>query len=165
MVMGKNIIVSEETIRDLLEAHASLCAWYYELSAGLRAANGAARTPDDATRAAFVDRLAHDYPEIASVAKSIRVPRMFVPAPPSIVPPMRPAGELEGEQSTLIEPALARRRDSGTHAAVSMPISDEPTLGEGSTPPGAAPPISTSSPSAPIAPPAIVIPSKVKYDP
>ena len=54
MAMGKNIIVSEETIRDLLEAHASLCAWYYELSAGLRAANGAARTPDDATRAAFV---------------------------------------------------------------------------------------------------------------
>lgn len=164
MVMGKNIIVSEETIRDLLEAHASLCAWYYELSAGLRAANGAARTPDDTTRAAFVDRLAHDYPEIAAVAKSIRIPRMFVPAPPSIMPPMRAAGELEGEQSTLIEPALARRRESGTQPAVSMSIADDPTLTEGNAPPSA-PPISSPSPSAPIAPPALVIPSKVKYDP
>src|SRR4051812_28985879 len=51
-VMGKNIIVSEETIRDLLEAHASLSAWYYELWGALRAANATARTPDDAARAA-----------------------------------------------------------------------------------------------------------------
>ena len=50
--MGKNIIVSEETLRDLLEAHASLSAWYYELWSGLRAANATARTPDDAARAA-----------------------------------------------------------------------------------------------------------------
>jgi hypothetical protein len=164
--MGKNIIVSEETIRDLLEAHASLCAWYYELSAGLRTANGAARTPDDATRAAFVDRLAHDYPEIASVAKSIRVPRMFVPAPPSIMPPMRPVGEMEGEQSTLIEPALARRRDPGTYLPAVSSIADEPTLTEGSEPPSpaSAAPVSGSSADS-IAPPALVIPSKVKYDP
>src|SRR5262245_19659739 len=80
--MGKNIIVSEETLRDLLEAHASLSAWYYELWAGLRAANATARTPDDAARAAFVERLAADFPEIATVARSIKVPRMYVPAPP-----------------------------------------------------------------------------------
>src|SRR3954466_10241154 len=80
--MGKNIIVSEETLRDLLEAHASLSAWYYELWAGLRAANATARTPDDAARSAFVERLAADFPEIAAVARSIKVPRMYVPAPP-----------------------------------------------------------------------------------
>src|SRR5207244_260886 len=85
--MGKNIIVSEETIRDLLEAHASLSAWYYELSAGLRAANGAARSPDDATRASFVERLAADFPEVAAVARTIRVPRMFVPPPPTYATP------------------------------------------------------------------------------
>ena len=109
--MGKNIIVSEETLRDLLEAHASLSAWYYELSAALRAAHGVARTPDDQTRAAFVERLAADFPEVAEVARTIRVPRMFVPPPPSVAarPLEEPAGD---EQSTLIEPAQARYRGS-----------------------------------------------------
>ena len=62
--MGKNVIVSEQTVRDLLEAHASLSAWYYELWAALRAGT-APRPPDDAARAAFVERLASDFPEIA----------------------------------------------------------------------------------------------------
>lgn len=85
--MGKNVIVSEQTVRDLLEAHASLSAWYYELWAALRAGT-APRPPDDAARGAFVERLASDFPEIASVARSIQVPRMFVPPPPSFaVPP------------------------------------------------------------------------------
>ena len=85
--MGKTIIVSEETVRDLLEAHASLSAWYYELWAGLRAANATAHAPDDAARAAFVERLAADFPELATVAKQIRVPRMYVPAPPAYATP------------------------------------------------------------------------------
>jgi hypothetical protein len=82
--MGKNIIVSEDTVRDLLEAHASLSAWYYELWGALRAANATARTPDDAARAAFVERLGAQFPEVAAVARSIRVPRLYVPAPPSV---------------------------------------------------------------------------------
>jgi hypothetical protein len=86
--MGKNVIVSEQTVRDLLEAHASLSAWYYELWAALRAGT-APRPPDDAARSAFVERLASDFPEIASIARSIEVPRMFVPPPPSYdVPPV-----------------------------------------------------------------------------
>ena len=118
--MGRNIIVSDETIRDLLEAHASLSAWYYELSAGLRAANGTARTPDDATRSAFVERLATDFPELAAVARTIRVPRMFVPPPPTMLPklPLDPGAD---ETPTAIEPAPARLRESGAHPAAQLP--------------------------------------------
>jgi hypothetical protein len=134
--MGKNIIVSEETIRDLLEAHASLSAWYYELSAGLRAANGTAKSPDDATRSAYVDRLIADFPEVAAVARTIKVPRMFVPPPPAFGG-ARPLEEhTTEEQSTLIEPAQQRFRESGSHPAVR-----------------------------PSEPPAIVNPTKVKHDP
>jgi hypothetical protein len=132
--MGKNIIVSEETLRDLLEAHASLSAWYYELSGALRAAHGVARSPDDQTRAAFVERLAIDFPEVAAVARTIRVPRMFVPPPPALAgQPLEEAGD---EQSTLIEPAQARFRSAT----------------------GSNPPVDGGA-----APPAPVDPAKVKY--
>ena len=94
--MGKTIIVSEETIRDLLEAHASLSAWYYELWAGLRAANAAAHAPDDAARAAFVERLSADFPELAAVAKQIRVPRLYVPAPPAYATPSASPSNIPG---------------------------------------------------------------------
>jgi hypothetical protein len=80
--MGRNVIVSEDTVRDLLEAHAALSAWYYELWAALRAANATARAPDDAARAAFVERLTVEFPEVAAVARTLRNPRMYVPAPP-----------------------------------------------------------------------------------
>ena len=170
--MGKNIIVAEETVRDLLEAHASLCAWYYELSAGLRAAQGTARTPDDATRAAFVQHLTHDFPELGAIAKSIRVPRMYIPAPPPLSTPM-PSADADAEQSTVIEPALARiRTASGGYPAVAPPIVDEPTWKDGawgqsppSLTPASAPPSSSVPIAGPIAPPAFVIPSKVKYEP
>ncbi|MFT3773338.1 MAG: hypothetical protein QM820_48785 [Minicystis sp.] len=107
--MGKNVIVSEETVRDLLEAHASLSAWYYELWAALRAANATAPTPDDAARAAFVERLAMEFPEVAAIARNIRTPRMYVPAPPptrSVFPPPAPS-----EPTTIVEPAPARLRE------------------------------------------------------
>jgi hypothetical protein len=106
--MGKNVIVSEETIRDLLEAHASLSAWYYELSAALREANAVASTPDEDKRAAFVERLSIDFPEVAQIARSITVPRMYVPPPPA-VSQVVPAGRRE--PATFIEPAAARARE------------------------------------------------------
>jgi hypothetical protein len=106
--MAKTVTVSEETVRDLLEAHASLSAWYYELWSALRAANATARTPSDAERAAFVERLSTDFPEVAAIAHAIRVPRMFVPAPPAA--PIRPPGDGLEEPATLIEPAQARVR-------------------------------------------------------
>jgi hypothetical protein len=136
--MGKNIIVSEETLRDLLEAHASLSAWYYELWAGLRAAKATAGTPDDAARAAFVERLATDFPELASVARSIRVPRMYVPAPPPF--PTQPMGR--EEIATIIEPAQARAK---------LPSSADQELG--------------SAASGEVQAPPLVDPGRVKYEP
>ena len=166
--MGKNIIVSEDTVRDLLEAHASLSAWYYELSAALRAAQGTARTPDDQARAAFVERLAQDFPEVAAVARSIQVPRMFVPPPPSMVG--RPLEEHSGdEQSTLIEPAQARFRTTGSNppADEDEKVSRSPGPAAGAPPPTAAAPAPAAGAPAPAAspapPPPIVDPTKVKY--
>ncbi|HLM73746.1 MAG TPA: hypothetical protein VK459_13665 [Polyangiaceae bacterium] len=119
--MGKNVIVSEQTVRDLLEAHASLSAWYYELWAALRAGT-APRPPDDAARSAFVERLASDFPEIASVARAIQVPRMFVPPPPSYaVPP------------AAVESPLAESRAEPSPAAVAP--APQPTADPGIAPP------------------------------
>ncbi len=50
--------MSEETARDLLEAHASLSVQCYARRAALGAANAAAESPEDAAHAAFVERLA-----------------------------------------------------------------------------------------------------------
>ena len=122
--MGKNIIVSEETLRDLLEAHASLSAWYYELWAGLRAANATARTPDDAARAAFVERLAADFPEIAAVARSIKVPRLYVPAPPPYMMKQaapQPSPGPRDEPATFIEPSQARAKAAPAEAEAIAP--------------------------------------------
>ena len=146
--MGKNVIVSEETLRELLEAHASLAAWYYELWAGLRAANATARTPDDAARAAFVERLANEFPEIAHIARSIRVPRIYVPAPPAHVAPGVPRGREEIE--TLIEPAPARAKSNpGEPPAEELPA---PAAFDALKAPDA------------LAPPPMVDPKQVKYE-
>jgi hypothetical protein len=150
--MGKNIIVSEDTIRDLLEAHASLSAWYYELWSALRGANATADAPEDAARAAFVERTAASFPEVGSIARSIRVPRMFVPPPPSVTVPPGP-GESEGEDPpTTVEPAPARLRELFGHGP-----SSSPSL------PGGEEVASTPSPAVP--PPPMVVPSQVKYEP
>lgn len=148
--MGKNVIVSEETIRDLLEAHASLSAWYYELWSALRVANASASAPDDAARAAFVERMATSFPEVASIARSIRVPRMYVPPPPAVSIP--PAREPEAEEPpTAVEPAPARLRE------LKSPRS-EPGAGAAPAPP-AAPGVRPE-----VAPPPMVNPSSVKYE-
>lgn len=138
--MGKNVIVSEETLRDLLEAHASLSAWYYELWSALRRAGTSANAPDDAARAAFVERIAADFPEVASVARSIQVPRMFVPPPPSVATAKGLAGDA-ADATTAIEPATARAREGQGAAEAAEPA--DPA----------------------IAPPPLVVPSQVKYEP
>lgn len=146
--MGKNLIVSEETVRDLLEAHASLSAWYYELWAALRAGNASPRTPDDAARAAFVERLAADFPEIASVARSIRVPRMFVPPPPTYA-----AAPPAADADLTSTPAAAEQ------AQEPEPQPQQARAGQDVASAPAAP----AGPPLP-APPPLVNPSQVKYD-
>lgn len=139
--MAKNHIVSEQTLRDLLEAHASLSAWYYELWEALRRVNGVAQAPDDTKRTAFAERLAADFPELGAVARTIQVPRMFVPPPPAYYG--RNRDSVPDEQATLIEPAPARLRGEGPPLAPA---------------PEAAPPTEPG-----LAPPPLVDPGKVKY--
>ena len=84
--MSRTVIVSTETLSQLIEAHASMAAWFYELQRVLRE-GGPVRTPDEAARRAFTSRLAADFPEIATVARSIESPRLYVPPPPTVPQP------------------------------------------------------------------------------
>jgi hypothetical protein len=126
--MGKNLIVSEETIRDLLEAHASLSAWYYELREAVRSAHGILRTPNDAARAAFVERLAIDFPELAPIARTIEVPRMFVPPPPLQGSPYPLDESSHDDVSTLVEPAQARARERASAPELGPPAPSDPDI-------------------------------------
>ena len=85
--MSRTVILSAETVAHLVEAHASMAAWYYELGRALRE-GGAPRTPDEATRKSFLARVASDYPEVAAVARSIEVPRLYIPPPAAVVAPV-----------------------------------------------------------------------------
>jgi hypothetical protein len=89
--MSRTVIVSGETLAQLLEAHASMAAWYYELWRVIRE-GGPVRTPDEATRRAFIARLASDFPEVAQAAREIEKPRVYVPPPPSFDPSSAPGG-------------------------------------------------------------------------
>jgi hypothetical protein len=133
--MGNNVILPEQTIRDLLEAYASLAAWYYQLWAAVRSANGTAEPPPEAARVAFLQRLSRDYPELAAVAKTLPAPRMFVPPPPALPAPYADLDKGSEEPATVVEPAPARLRE--------MKASEPPPAG--------------------IAPPPFVPPGSVKY--
>ena len=109
--MGKNVILPEQTVRDLLEAYASLSAWYYQLWGAVRSANGNPEPPTEQARAAFLSRLAHDYPEIAAIAKDIPRPRPFVPPPPALPAPYADLDKGTEEPTTIVEPAANRQRE------------------------------------------------------
>jgi hypothetical protein len=84
-VMSRTVILSAETVAHLVEAHASMAAWYYELGRALRE-GGAPRTPDEATRKSFLARVASDFPELATVARAIDAPRLYIPPPAAVAP-------------------------------------------------------------------------------
>lgn len=130
--MGKTVILSEQTTRDLLEAYASLAAWYYQLWDALRSGSAAPQAPGEAARTAFLHRLAQDYPELAPVARAITSPRPFVPPPAALpVPPAAANRGAADEPATLVEPAPARLKEM--HAAPEAPAA-------GVTPPPLVPP-------------------------
>jgi hypothetical protein len=129
--MGKNVILPEETVRDLLEAYASLSAWYYQLWGALRSVNGSAQTPDEAARAAFIRRFTQDYPELGAVAKTITAPRPYVPPPAHLPAPYADMDKGAEEPSTLVEPAPARHTE--------MQTSEPPPAGGVAPPPFIAP--------------------------
>lgn len=147
--MAKTVILSEETVSTLLEAHASLAAWYYELVRALQSQTPPTM-PDEATRLAFLARLAQDFPEIAATARNIKAPRTYVPPPPAFAVPPAPAA---------VAPAAA------------SPPAAPPPAGPAGPPPAApAPPPApaAAAPAAPpapgVAPPPLVLPGTVKYE-
>jgi hypothetical protein len=85
--MQKTAVVSAETLRNLIEANASLAAWYYELWRALRE-GGPVNPPDESRRAAYVKHLSREFPELAQVASTIEQPRLYVPRPVVDIPPL-----------------------------------------------------------------------------
>jgi hypothetical protein len=85
--MQKTAIVSAETLRNLIEANASLAAWYYELWRALRE-GGPVNHPDEAKRAAYMKNFSREFPELAQIAASIERPRLYVPQPVVEIPPL-----------------------------------------------------------------------------
>ena len=169
----KTIIVSRDTISSLLEAHASMAAWYYQLSNALRATGANVEPPDEQLRLAFVQQIGTHFPDLGEVARTIDHPRPYVP-PPAFVPPPG-AG-------TDAQPAAAATADTAEPQAANASHSElEPGLGAAATPglptappvgtsePQAAPgPISDVPPSTPphgaVPPPPLVDPKKVRYE-
>lgn len=93
--MQKTAILSTETLRTMLEAQASMAAWYYELWRVLRE-GGQVQFPDEAQRLAHLQNLAREFPEVASVASTIESPRLYVPQPVITVPAnVPPRGETD----------------------------------------------------------------------
>lgn len=78
--MARTVILSEETLRALLEANASLAAWYHEFVRASREQTPV-NTPGDVTRKAFLERLAVEHPEVASVVSQMSTPSVYVPPP------------------------------------------------------------------------------------
>lgn len=79
--VAKTVIVSEGTARELMEAYASLAAWFYQLSDAMRASGVGCEPPSDAQRQAYLAQLAAAYPELHAVAAALGVPRPYIPPP------------------------------------------------------------------------------------
>ncbi|MBI4957847.1 MAG: hypothetical protein HY908_37930 [Myxococcales bacterium] len=135
--MAKTVILSQDTLRALVEAHAALAAWYYEQSGALQRAGVAAATqPSAAERLAHLRQLAVDFPEIGGFVATLGDVPPHVPTPVVIAPvtPTENAG-----------------------VAVAPPPPPPPPDPDGEAGPPSTPPNSM------IAPPAFVDPHKVKY--
>lgn len=153
------VIVSDETIMNLIEAHASMAAWYYQMSDALRQAGATATPPTDEQRKAYVDQLAHHFPELSAVARSITVARPYVP-PPAIPAPTQ---VVENEGVTTPAPPENHIAAPAMIATASPePPAPTPAAEAAAAAHDPAPPMSGGA--APPPPPIIVDPSKVKYD-
>ncbi len=84
--VAKTVIVSDETVRQLIEAYASMAAWFYQMSEVLRSAGMGVEPPSDAQRRAYVAQAAGLFPEVAAVASGLTAPRAYIP-PPAIAAP------------------------------------------------------------------------------
>ena len=130
--VAKTVILSDETVRSLIEAHASLAAWYYQMSDALRQAGAGVEPPTDDQRRAFVAQLGQHFPELAAAAAEVTAPRAYVPPP--VVP--APAKVVENEGVQVSEPPkdwqATPARVAGEEPAVSeapaeVPAAQRPT--------------------------------------
>jgi hypothetical protein len=103
--VARTVILSEDTMSALLEAHASLAAWYYRMAGALRAAGTGVEPPSDDERRAFLAQLGEQFPEVAAVARAITSPRPYLP-PPAFPAPAR-VTENEGVVVAPPPPAAA----------------------------------------------------------
>ena len=79
--VAKTVIVSDDTARQLIEAYASMAAWYYKMAQALREAGVSVEPPSDAQRLGFVAAFGQHFPELAHLAKTIDAPRAYLPPP------------------------------------------------------------------------------------
>jgi hypothetical protein len=146
--VAKTVILSEDTIVALIEAHASMAAWYYQMSDALRQAGAGVHPPSDEQRKAFVDAMGQHFPELSHVAKAITAPRPFVPPPalPTVV-------------SVVENEGIVSKAPPADHLATPdmIPSAEAPSR-------AMAPPPPAEEPSVVPPPPAMVDPAKVKYD-
>ncbi len=147
----KTVIVSDETIRQLLEAHASMAAWYYQMAEALRDAGVGVHPPADARRKAYIQQLATHYPELAAIAQAIDAPRPYVP-PPVVDAP----AEVKENEGVEVKPPPENHLETPAMIRSEAPADPPPPVEA----PSAAPPATSDVPP----PPAIVDPNKVKYE-
>lgn len=150
--MAKTVIVSEPTIVQLVEAYASMAAWYYQMSAVLREVGAGVHPPTDAQRQAYAQQMALHFPEIAHVAKGVTAPRAYVP-PPVVEAPA------EVKENEGVEVAAPPEDHLDTPAM--LPREEPAPAPEPAAPADVAP---ADVAPADVAPPPMVDPSKVKYE-
>lgn len=85
--VAKTVILGGETARDLLEAYASLAAWFYQMSDAMRRGEAGCEPPSAAHRRAYLTHLASTYPELGAIIDTIEEPRPYLP-PPVLVGPV-----------------------------------------------------------------------------
>lgn len=136
----------------MVEAHASLAAWYYQMAEALHSAGARVEPPSEQQRRAYVSQMGSHFPEIAHVTRTVTEPRAYVPPP--VIP--APAAVMENE-GVIAKPPPPSPPPDGTleparlHSTTAEPRQDQATTAPGANVPAAPPP------------PPIVDPSKVKY--
>ncbi|MEM9692997.1 MAG: hypothetical protein AAGA56_10660 [Myxococcota bacterium] len=140
--MAGTVILSEETVRQLLEAHASRAAWYYQMAAVLRDVGAGVHPPTDEQRTAYLNAAGQHFRELQATIQQMGTPRPYVPPPVVTLP-----AEIKENEGVEVSAA---------------PPDHIPTPDHIAPPSAAAPPASAPEPA--LAPPPMVDPSAVKYE-
>jgi hypothetical protein len=154
--VARPLIVSQDTVCSLLEAHASLAAWYYKLADALRAKGEGVEPPDEAERLAYLQQIGAHFPEVAEVARTIQHPRPYLPPPAVLAAP-----------AVVAAPPVPNAETGPALPAMPALVPGAPRAGmvaeaEPATPAQSGAGAGSSAPPPP--PPPLVDPSKVKYD-